>query len=197
MSKNLDLWLIRHGESTTNTGLWTDNPLAAPLTARGHEQAAAAAQKVTEPPALIIHSPAVRAEQSASYIRELWPQVPTRVWPIEEIIYLSAAKIQNLNQEARKQYIQDYWNRADPFYCDGSDCESFATFLQRVHCFSEQVKTLSGLVIAVGHGQFFKAYLLSLQNELVATPEGMRFFRQQETTHPLANSEIIHINNPE
>ena len=50
-----------------------------------------------------------------------------------------------------------------------------------------------GFVIAVGHGQFFRAYLLSRGTSFAATAEQMKGYRAAETAQPIANGEIIEL----
>lgn len=64
------LILVRHGETEGNVAKRLDTLLpGAPLTPRGTEQAKAVAQRfVAEPPAVLVASQALRAQQTASYI---------------------------------------------------------------------------------------------------------------------------------
>jgi hypothetical protein len=50
-----------------------------------------------------------------------------------------------------------------------------------------------GFVVAVGHGQFFRAYLLSRGGSFAATPELMKGYRAAETAQPIANCEVIEL----
>ncbi len=190
---SLRLWLIRHGESHVNAGVWHANPNEAVLTARGEEQAQQVAAEINEAPTLIITSPLSRAQQSAEYIMQRWPQSPTTIWPIQEIVYLSAEKMGRLSPKERKLRVNEYWQRSDPFYCDGGNAESFASFLQRVISFHEQIVNHQGLLVVVGHGQFFKAYQLGLTHGFKISSDWMRLFRQQETMNPIKNSELLRL----
>ncbi len=187
----LNLWLIRHGESSVNAGVWNPNPASAALTPLGREQAQKAATEIIEQPTLIITSPLQRAQESAQYIRQDWPKTVTSIWPIQELIYLAPTKLQHLSPLEKKERINIYWEKSDPFYCDGEGAESFATFLQRLLQFHEQLCKQQGFVVVVGHGQFFKAYQLGLTYGFQATSEWMHLFRQQETMHPIKNSELL------
>ncbi|EHL31990.1 histidine phosphatase family protein [Legionella drancourtii] len=187
----LNLWLIRHGESSANAGVWNPNPASAKLTPLGREQAQKVAAKIIEQPTLIISSPLSRAHESAQYIMQDWPATATCTWPIQELIYLAPTKLQHLSLIEKKERINTYWEKSDPFYCDGEGAESFATFLQRLQQFHEQLCQQQGFVVVVGHGLFFKAYQLGLTYGFQATSEWMHLFRQQETMHPIKNSELL------
>ncbi|TSE00786.1 histidine phosphatase family protein [Skermania sp. ID1734] len=63
------LFLVRHGETEGNVARRLDTRLpGAPLTSRGVEQAQAFARGLTVPPAAVIASRALRAQQTASHI---------------------------------------------------------------------------------------------------------------------------------
>lgn len=189
----LTLWLVRHGESSINAGTWSTNPADARLTLLGQEQAQTAAVSVTETPDLIICSPFIRAKESADYISKIWPTVPLNIWPIQELIYLSPTKMLPLSPAERKGRIADYWQKAEPFYRDGDDAESFANFLARVQQFHSQIIQQQGFVVVVGHGLFFQAFQLGLTHGFEPTSDWIRLFRQYETNQPIKNSEWLKI----
>lgn len=188
---SLKLWLIRHGETDINKGLWSNKPAEANLTDQGKAQAEAAASKLTQAPDLIIMSPLKRAKDSAAYLLQKWPETPSCIWPIQELIYLSPTKLEHLSQEERKESINRYWQNCDPTYCDDVDTESFESFLKRAEHFYHQITPLQGFVVVVGHGQFFKAFQLGLNYGFTPSAEWMKLFRQQEVTNPIKNGEIV------
>jgi broad specificity phosphatase PhoE len=187
----LTLCLVRHGQSSMNAGEWSDKPIESHLTALGNEQSKKAALAITEQPDLIIISPLVRAQESAEYLLDLWPKSPATYWPIQEFIYLSPTKLHLLDTAQRKQLIQDYWDRSDPFYCDNQDAESFDSFLKRVENFHLRIAKLEGFVVVIGHGQFFKAYLLGLKYGFISSTAWMKRYREEETKKPINNGEIL------
>ena len=85
---------------------------------------------------------------------------PCEIWPIQELTYLSPARCRGTTADIRRPWIEAYWRRCDPDYCDGPDAESFGAFMGRLGDFHRRLSALDGgFVIAVGHGQFFRAYL--------------------------------------
>ena len=48
-------------------------------------------------------------------------------------------------------------------------------------------------VIAVGHGQFFRAYLWGREQDFAVAPKWMKEYRAAETAQPMANGEIIEL----
>lgn len=192
MSK-LTLWLIRHGESAMNAGVWTINPAESPLTSKGLIQASACALEIKHQPDVLLCSPMLRAQQTAQYIINRWPTLQCTNWPIQEFIYCSPIKLQDLSSVKRKKMIADYWSRCDIDYCDGEGAESFRTFFQRVYDFHQQVMRQTGFVVAVGHGQFFKAYQIGLEKGFNLNTDWMRLFRQQEISQPMKNGDLYKV----
>lgn len=189
----LTLWLVRHGETVTNTGVWSPQPNETHLTLNGKEQAKNAAAQVIEQPDLFVVSPFIRAKETMQLFINQWPGTPLSILPIQEFIYLSPSRLATLNPADRKQQIQAYWLRNDPYYCDGDDAESFAVFLQRILSFYQQIIQYHGYAVVVGHGQFFKAFQLGLTHGFIASSGWMRLFREQEVIKPIKNGEIIEL----
>ncbi len=188
----VDLWLIRHGETEVNSGVWSAKPNETNLTSKGREQAKASASQVTTQPDLIIVSPLIRALETSEFLRIQWPQAPVLLLPIQEFNYLSPQKLNLLTPEERTLCIKDYWLRDDPYYCDDShETETFASFLMRVNLFYQELLKQKGYIVAIGHGQFFKAFMLGLEHGFELTPNWMSFFRNQERLSPIKNGEII------
>ncbi len=192
MSK-ITVWLVRHGESTANKGIITQDIKNISLTYLGQQQAIKIAKEVITEPNLIVVSPLKRTQDTLSPMLKKWPNAPLEIWPIQELTYLSFTKFFNMNITERKAAIKQYWEKADPLYCDGEGAESFEHFVYRLVQFQEKLLEQSGFILIMGHGQFFKAYLLGLQYGFVATQNWMRLFRKEETQHPIRNGEIIKV----
>ncbi|RYY63576.1 MAG: histidine phosphatase family protein [Comamonadaceae bacterium] len=93
--------------------------------------------------------------------------------------------------EMRRPWAHDYWERADPSFVDGPGSESFAQFMQRLQAFRDRLLRQSGFVVAVGHGQFFRAFLWGEPHGFEATPARMADYRAAEVARPMANGEVI------
>jgi len=187
-------WLIRHGQSTANAGLPATGYDEIPLTALGRQQARDVADRVQHQPDLLIASSFLRASETADPIRARWPLVRCETWPIHELTYLSPARCVGTTAETRRPWVEEYWHRCDPGYRDGPDAESFRSFVTRLHDFHRRLLVLDGdFVIVVGHGQFFRAYLLGLSEGFAVSAEWMKGYRTAETARPMANCEIIEI----
>jgi broad specificity phosphatase PhoE len=187
-------WLVRHGQSASNAGLPAVGQGDVPLTELGLAQACDVAGRVARQPDLLIVSPFLRAQATADPIRARWPLTRCETWPIHELTYLSPARCRGTTGDTRRPWIEDYWRRCDPDYVDGLDAESFRAFMARLRDFHRRLLALDGdLVIAVGHGQFFRAYLLGQSEGFVVTPAWMRGYRTAETAQPMANCEVIEL----
>jgi broad specificity phosphatase PhoE len=191
-------WLVRHGQSATNAGLPATGFGEVPLTPLGREQAREVAQRVERQPDLLIVSPFLRAHETAAPIRERWPATPCEVWPIQELTYLSPTRCRGTTADIRRPWIEAYWQRCDPDHLDGPDAETFAAFVARLGDFHRRLSALGGdFVVAVGHGQFFRAYLWARDRQFAVAPQGMREYRRTETARPMANGEIIELKGDE
>lgn len=187
-------WLVRHGQSTSNAGLPAVGHGEVPLTELGHQQAREVARRVERPPTLLIVSPFLRAEATAEPIRTRWPATPVETWEIQELTYLSPARCRGTTADMRRPWAEDYWRRCDPDYCDGPDAESFRAFSGRLSDFHRRLLALDGgFAIAVGHGQFFRAYQFALEAGFATTTGWMRSYRLNETARPMANGEVIEL----
>lgn len=185
-------WLVRHGQSTSNAGLPATGYDDVPLTALGHQQAREVANMVQDQPDMLIVSPFLRAHATAEPIRARWPLARCETWPIQELTYLSPARCRGSTAETRRPLTEAYWRLCDPDYRDGPDAESFRSFMTRLLEFHRRLILAEGdLVVVVGHGQFFRAYLLGLNAGFSSSPDWMKRYRNEETARPMANCEIV------
>ncbi|MGQ3892671.1 histidine phosphatase family protein [Legionella sp. CNM-4043-24] len=190
---DLNVWLIRHGQSSANAGTWSRDPRQTLLTPAGLQQAQQVAAAIPCKADLLVMSPLRRAQQSAEPILARWPDMSHAIWPIQELTCLSPQKLALCPPEERVKRIHDYWLNADPYYEDGEDAESFRQFQERICAFFHGLRSLSGFVIVVGHGQFFNACQLTLTQGISTSPEWMTMFRQREIKTPMHNSEIYRL----
>jgi broad specificity phosphatase PhoE len=164
------------------------------LTELGREQACAVARRVDRRPDLLIVSPFLRARATCEPIQARWPATRSETWPIQELTYLSPARCNGTTSATRRPMVDAYWRRCDPHYVDGSDSESFSAFSNRLRDFHQRLLALDcAYVIAVGHGQFFRAYTMCLTDGFTVTPEWMARYRKVEMGKPIANCEIIEL----
>lgn len=200
----LTLWLVRHGQSTANVGQPAEDHLQIALTELGHAQAQAAALRCMRAPSLLVVSPMRRAAQTAAAFQARWPGTPVQVWPIGEFTYLSPVRCAGTTPAERRAWVADYWERCDPAHVDGEGAESFAAFMGRVSAFHARAMALAppvdddsaaegSFIVAVGHGQFFRACTLGTERGFAATAQAMRDFRAAEVASPLANGEVVEI----
>ncbi|XVQ14355.1 histidine phosphatase family protein [Spirillospora sp. CA-255316] len=157
-------WLIRHGQSESNAGLPTDGPGSAPLTLLGRAQAERVADAFTEPPALIVSSPFVRARETAQPTRERFPGVPYEEWPVQEFTFLGGLHGPRTTNAERRPHSIAYWERCDPAYVNGGDGESFKDLITRTRDLVGRLTRRSGdgLVAVFTHGLYMRALIWSL-----------------------------------
>jgi broad specificity phosphatase PhoE len=163
----MQLWLVRHGESTANAGERTDSPGATPLTEKGHAQAKRFAEGFNVTPKLVVVSPFIRTRQTAAPLLEKFSLTPIER-PIQEWIYLDPAKYAGTTWAERQADARHYMETAGPDDRERG-AESFSDLLIRVDDFLEEMATHvhSGPIVAFSHGRFIQAVLWSLQNPIV------------------------------
>jgi hypothetical protein len=120
--------------------------------------------------------------------------VPCATWPIQELTYLSPARCLGTTSATRRPMMEAYWHRCDPDHLDGDDAEAFRSFVDRLRTFHERLLAIDGaFVVAVGHGQFFRAYLFALEAGFEVSPDWMTRFRAVEIANPIANGQIVEL----
>jgi len=150
------------------------------------------ARRLERKPDLMIVSPFLRARGTAEAVRRRWPAIPLAIWPIHELTFLSPQICAGSDRIGRLPMVRRYWEQGDPAYVHGPDAESFSAFVARVRAFHAGLMALeAGVVLAVGHGQFFRAYLLALSEGLSDCSEGMRAFRRAEAADPIRNAQLL------
>lgn len=150
--------LIRHGESAANAGEASMDHACIPLTAKGVEQAHEVAQSFTKAPALIVASPFSRAQATAMATVTAFPGSPFETWPIHEFTYLEPARCANTTVVQRRDWVDEYWEKADPSFRDGEGAESFQDFISRARSLLDRLAGHPAQDIAVfSHGQVINA----------------------------------------
>ncbi len=170
---------IRHGQSTGNAGIPSNDLASIELTDLGWQQARAVATEWREPPALIVTSPYLRTRQTAAPTIERFPDAPVAVWPIEEFTYLQPARWNGTRSAERMPHLIRYWTEADSDYCDGDGAESFAGLLGRAEAALARLAALpsDGPVYVFSHGQFIQALRSIVVDTYDARGKMRRFWR--------------------
>lgn len=138
----LELWLIRHGQSESNANMPTYKTAEVKLTPRGEYEATQIPAAFDKAPSLLVTSSYRRAQQTAIPTQERFPEVPLEEWPIHEFTYIDEERCRGMNLDQRGPIVQEYWERADPYWRDGPEVESFVEFMERLDRFWEQVFAL-------------------------------------------------------
>ncbi|MFG6432731.1 histidine phosphatase family protein [Roseateles sp. LYH14W] len=190
----MSLICVRHGESTANAGAATTDPLGIRLTELGRLQAQQIAASWSRAPALIVTSPATRAQATAAPTIDRFPGVPVESWPIEEFTYLSPTRCAGTTVVDRRRWVAEYWNRGDPQFIDGEGAESFEQFIVRVkdatRKFADRADHRRADILVFGHGQFINAMRWSRG---AANPLDMNTFRSFDLTNPIANCQRVEL----
>jgi 2,3-bisphosphoglycerate-dependent phosphoglycerate mutase len=188
------VFLIRHGESESNTGLVSAGPASAPLTAAGHQQAEQIARVLADVPALIVTSPYLRARQTAQPTIRRFPATACKQWPVQEFTYIGDLLGRASTASEREPYARAYWDRADP-HAVSAGAESFTGLLSRVTGFLNRLSTQESTPIVVfTHGLFMRAVAWSLLTG-ITTPdqEQMRGFRDFANRYLIPNAGVVEL----
>ncbi|WP_020471662.1 histidine phosphatase family protein [Zavarzinella formosa] len=185
------LWLFRHGESLSNAGEATSGYSTIPLTERGHSQAQAIVG-VCPQPARIVLSRYTRARQTAEPMLARFPDIPTEEADIHEFTYLEVGRFDNTSLAQRKPWVDSYWSKLDPEYCDGPEAETFVEFLTRGRDFLDRAASWSGDTVAFSHEQFIRVLLLLTMSGWIKSPaELMRRFYAMRMGLPIPNASLV------
>ena len=188
-----DVWLIRHAESLANIGDATSTPREIPLSQEGLMQADRLAESVTVRPDLIVISPYWRAQQTAQPLIVRFPDVATETLLVQEFTYLSIERCRGTNSRQRRPWVEEYWKRADPDYCDGGQSESFAEFIGRTDNFARQMRKADfELAFVFTHEQVIKALIWScIRFARVMDSPSMKGFDAFMTSFKIPNTAIL------
>lgn len=175
-----EVYLIRHAESVANLGQPTDDPASIPLSERGARQAAELAEGFAVSPGFIGYASFLRARDTAHALIARFPSSPHGVLPIHEFTYLSPMACRGTTPAQRASAVRDYWNKADPAYCDGGGAESFADFMARVEQTRQWIRggCATSPILLVSHELFIRALIWRTQSpSLPMDASTMREFR--------------------
>lgn len=185
------VFLVRHGQSESNAGMRTKDPVSICLTSLGHRQAKLTAASLPRNPDLIVASPYARAQETAAHLVQSDFRGQVAVWDVQEFTYLCAKKYSNTTYHERKKGRNEYWDRLNPDYIDGEGAESFRHFIRRVDDFLVRVQTSPAKFFVVcSHGQFARGVFLRLNAGLPVDAEMMIRFRRLNRGIPMPNCSI-------
>ena len=192
-------WLIRHGESAANAGLPVSDFAQIPLTELGQQQAeifAARFREISpEPPTRIVHSPYLRARQTAEPLIRRFPEVQIESWPVNEFTYLDPIATAGLSDVQRSPHYARYWERDDPAFREKNGAESFGDFMNRVRSMLRRLEDLpAGERVAIFcHGYFMQAVRLVLLFPQRSDRAMMSESRALNDNEPIANTEFLEL----
>jgi broad specificity phosphatase PhoE len=199
--------LVRHGESQSNAGLATPDPVKVALTSLGHKQAKQVATFLKEytPLNLIVTSPYLRTKQTAGPTRQLFLTAAVEEWEVQEFTYLSSMHQEQSTTEDRKPLVEIYWSMCEPSFTDSSypysilnpHAESFKVFIWRVQAFIRRLRELDNKcqnIAVFSHEQFIAAALWWIERRPTQiTPDTMRDFRHFFKQNRLPNGGIVEL----
>lgn len=190
-----NIWLIRHGECHSNIGEKTTHPATSTLTETGILQSECVADYIDFQPDIIIHSPYLRALQSAKPTINKFPEVTIDEWPVQEFIYLPHEKYLNTTQADRRSAVDEYWQQCDPQQKNFEEAESFVEFIDRMELMIEKLKQNKGPVIVFTHGHVIRVMIWKIiTGRLQKDKSGMRQYMSLRQALYIPNAGILKIN---
>lgn len=193
MTYSKEMWLIRHGEAASNVGALEAAVPDAPLTERGQAQARQVAAAMQRSPDLIVHSPFLRASQTAQPTMDRFAGVESVERAVQEFTYIDFDRRPQMTELGRKLRVWSYWRRRDPGFIDGPGAESFAQFFARVQdLWREFVRSEEGLILVFTHSMFINGLDLSLRLGFRRPgPRTMKIFRELSSGVAVPNGGIL------
>ena len=190
------IYLIRHGQSTSNAGGEAQPNHEIELTDLGHSQAREVADWLTDTlgdDIGSIHvSKFVRTHLTAQPIVQKTGIEPKIIEGLEEFDYLSFDKIAGTSLDTRLQIAEDYWLSHHPDSLTGDDAESFRDFYNRVGSVLEHFKTLEeGSHVVFTHGLWMSMLIWRILGQPGESNSDMRKFRQFEMSIRARNCEVF------
>ena len=208
----ITVFLVRHGESQSNAGFATPDPVKVGLTSLGEEQAKEVAPFLKEnmPLNLIVTSPYLRTKQTAEPTKQSFPTTAVEEWEVQEFTYLSSMHQERSTTQDRKLLVEVYWTMSEPSFCEpsfrddlypyfilSSHSESFKVFIWRVQAFIRRLKELDDKcqnIAVFSHEQFIAAVLWCIERgPTEITSDAMRDFRHFFNQNRIPNGGIVEL----
>ena len=191
----MQVFFIRHGQSTGNAGMPCHDLALIELTDLGWRQAREVAADWKQRPDLIVTSPYLRTQQTATPTIERFSDVSVEIWPIQEFTYLRPSRWNGTLSSERLPAIERYWAEANPDYCDGEGAESFRTLLERVQETLDRLATMPdcSLVYVFSHGQFIQALQSLVIDTESTSSEKMRKFWVRGEPPFIGNCQLLNL----
>lgn len=188
------LYLIRHGQSTSSTGIAPRDPAHTPLTDLGQRQSRALAQWLDLRPTAVLTSRYDRARDTAMPLCERWQITPGTHPLLHEFITLSPAAVAGSTPAIRQPLEAAYWAACNPHARHGADAETFTEFADRVHTARHTLAELADGTLLFGHGMWFAMLLWQIQ-ELGGWGDtaSMRAFLRYQQALPMPNCAVYQI----
>jgi broad specificity phosphatase PhoE len=153
----MDIWFVRHAESTVNAGMPSIYTETVEITEKGVAQARLFAAGLPRKPDIIAVTPFLRTQQTAQPTQARFPDVPVAVLPLQEFMPIAFAHYAHKTSAERKPLQKAYWERRDVDYVDGEGAESFAQQVQRIRLSLQSLKETPGdFKVVFTHGRILQ-----------------------------------------
>lgn len=149
--------IVRHSQSTANTGVAVEDFDTVGLSELGHRQSEWLAESLPWEPDLVVHSRLPRTIETARPILERYPHVSAEEWPIHEFMPVPASRIRGSSLADTADQWAAYWDRCDPYHAEADGGETFAMLCDRVEdCFVRIAAHSAQAIVIISHGRFIR-----------------------------------------
>lgn len=190
------IYLVRHGQSTSNAGGEAQPNAQIELTELGQQQVAQVAdwleQRLGDSVDGVHFSRFIRTQQTAQPFIDKVGLKPNLIEGLQEFDYLSFQKTQGTTFAQRLQMADEYWLSQDPRHADGVDAESFHAFYERVAGVLEHFKRLpDGNHVVFTHGLWMSMLVWQILGQPCIDNSHLQKFRQFELSIRPRNCEVL------
>ncbi len=196
------IYLVRHGQTVSNTGEKHLPNLEGYLTDLGKTQAQSGADWLIDTlPSIdgIYVSKFIRTQQTAEPLLEKTGMEPVVIDNLHEFDYLCLDTMQALPKHKRNAEADGFWQQYEPNTTHGEQTESFNQFSERVRqVLDEEFSKLpTGNHVIYTHGLWISMLIWQLLGQPLGTQLALRKFRQFELSIRAKNSEVFCLTLPD
>ena len=190
------IYLVRHGQSTSNAGGDAQPNADIELTDLGYEQAQAVSEWLVESLGDMVNtikvSKFIRTQQTAQPYLNCMNRTATIMDTLFEFDYVSFAETEGTSLDFRVDEANDFWLDNTPEQTHGDDSESYQHFYDRVAQALKDFNTLpAGNHIMFTHGLWISMLIWQILGQPSYSNLHMRKFRQFEMAIRAKNTEVF------
>lgn len=187
------LWIIRHGESSSNAGEVSRNNHDVHLTNNGKNQAAWIGEHFPYIPSNIFVSSFPRTAETAAPLCMRFNLKPIIRTELTEFSPLGLSVLGGMNGRQRAEAYEHFWNTATPEAQIGDDGEAFSKLNHRIDTFLANLDDYPHESVIFGHSIWIKVLAWKLLGFPVEQQSDMPKLRRFQHAFPTPNCGVFRI----